>query len=59
MASPVPTSTVEDPEFVPEVTRTAPMTQDPVSRHDSGHALPESEFDRLYRYIATNHVCRS
>ncbi len=55
MSSPVTRSSVVDPEIVPEVNRTAPKTQDPVSLHDCDPTLPESEFNHLYRYIVTNH----
>ncbi len=59
MASPVPPSSVGDPEVVPEVIQTARMAHAPLSPNDSDLTLPESEFDHLYRYIATNQVYHS
>ncbi len=47
MASPVPPASVEDPEIIAGATRTALMTQAPLSPHDSDPTLSESEFDRL------------
>ncbi len=48
MSSPAPPSSVFDPDIALQVSQDPPMTQAPVSPHDSDPTLPEREFNRSF-----------